>query len=151
MTAIVLKASSLVRLSIRSYMRAAIARRRLSLIGTLHAVAALVFAITAVAQSTGPFYVTSIQTGLRPLGIDTMPRSTSFIADTDDVVVANSGENSVSLLTMSPAPYVGGPRALTITNKITGIPSPYAVAGCPASSQSQALATSPTDNSAWVL
>src|SRR5258707_60638 len=80
----------------QSYMPIAIVRSRFSLMGILQsATVALLFATTAVAQSSTGFYVTSIQTGLRPLGIDRVPHATS--GDTDDVVVANSGENSVSL------------------------------------------------------
>ena len=115
-------------------------------------VGAVVFTVAAAAQLPQGLYVNSAPTGLQPLGIDvlysTLPNGAS--AGYADAFVANSGENSVSTLII-------GRSTITNTGKITGIPSPYDVAACPAVRgqvnlpQQYVLVTSPSDNSVQLL
>jgi uncharacterized protein (TIGR03437 family) len=119
------------------------------------AAVALLFTTVLAAQSAGPFYMTSLPTGLQPLGIDRVATGGSISAGnySDIAIVANSGENSVSVFGVLTQCCIGHVGAILSDQKITGIPSPYAVAGCPvpAGGGAQALATSPADNSAWIV
>lgn len=105
----------------------------------------LLLSLVAGAQSPPAFDVASAATGLRPVGIDgftvTVTRqSPPFVSTTFSyAVVANSGENSVSVF------GVGTPPSLVQT--LTGIPGPYGVAAC----GRLLLVTSPGDNSVSVL
>jgi len=105
----------------------------------------LIFGLAAGAQSPLALEVTAASTGLRPVGIGgftvTVTReSPPFISSTFSyAVVANSGDNSVSVF------GVGGPPGLFQT--LTGIPGPYGVAAC----GRIFLLTSPADNSVSIV
>lgn len=91
-------------------------------------------AAVAVAQlPTPPLSVQSIPVGQRPLGLDIVPPDPLNIGTL--VVVANSGDNSVSILGFGPGIPFGA------SSLLTGIPSPYAVV-C-----NGRVVTSPSDNS----
>ncbi len=107
------------------------------------------FAIFAAAQSPPPSAISSVPTGLRPLGMDiTYQDAARYLAY---VVVANSGENSVSFLrTGAGGGATDGSGYIRIFPllKVPGIPSPYAVSSCQFNT---VLVSSPTDNSVRVL
>ena len=118
------------------------------------------FAVVAAAQLPTGLEMVSFPTGLQPLGMDIayylptnrpLPYVSPAIA-----VVANSGENSVSLLNII-LDAQGGIAIGPTATKITGIPSPYAVAACPSQGyqavplQEYVLVSSPSDNSVRVL
>ena len=108
------------------------------------------FAIAADAQSPPPVSITSAPTGLRPMGIavsgvPVTEFSTVFVRF---AVVANSGDNSVSIFVLSAGPMET--RTLTPLSVETGIPSPYAAVAC-GGRDSTVLVTSPSDNSVRVL
>jgi uncharacterized protein (TIGR03437 family) len=69
-----------------------------------------------------------------------------------DVAVANSGDNSVSILRVNNSAPEGWTPVITVRpiQKLEGIPSPYAVAPCPAVGP-PFLVTSPSDNSVRAL
>ncbi len=92
-------------------------------------------ATLAAAQNASPIRMDSFPVGLKPLGIDIAFHS-------QQAVVANSGENSISILRLGTGK--GRPA-----ETIRGIPSPYAVATCP--NPEIALVTSPADNSVTVV
>ncbi len=102
-------------------------------------------AITATAQPPFPIVTGSVVTGVRPLGMDIA----YLYANYAFAVVANSGENSVSI--------IGVESILRPIMKLSGIPSPYAVAACPSLTSrpedwiGTVLVTSPSDNSVRVL
>ncbi len=125
---------------------------------TATSVMAALFAVAAAAQSPSPvipgFGVGSVPTGLQPLGIDIVyPAGGSTNQSAARAIVANSGENSVSILSLrftSVLEITFDP----IMTKVTGIPSPYAVAACPRvdlKPPQYVLVTSPSDNSVRVL
>jgi uncharacterized protein (TIGR03437 family) len=121
----------------------------------LHAAGlSLLMGVTAPAQSTPPYSITSLPTGKQPKGIDiTTAAATGDISAFPSaayVVIANSGDNSVSVFgfaTLRP------PFVLKPLSPITGIPSPYAVSTCPSGNNFDAsvLVTSPADNSVRAL
>ena len=75
--------------------------------------------------------------GLRPLGIDMAPGGA--------VWVANSGDDSVSITSVTPTGL--GPKTLRPIGTVRGIPAPYAVALC---TGGQGIVTSPSDGSVTV-
>jgi len=88
----------------------------------------------AGAQTPASFEVSSAATGVRPVGVKVLAVSKSPYA-----VVANSGENSVSVFGVSSPPY--------LVQTLSGIPGPYGLAACGRT----ILVTSPADNSVSVL
>ncbi|MSO19677.1 MAG: hypothetical protein EXQ56_04320, partial [Acidobacteria bacterium] len=126
--------------------------------------ALLVFALLllslarASAQNLLPTVSGAVATGLRPLGMDIFRWCCSQL-DTD-VVVANSGENSVSIYRLSASE---SKINFSSEQKVLGIPSPYDVAACPDTNPpilpidvrmglvGTFLITSPSDNSVRVL
>lgn len=106
----------------------------------------LFLALAAVAQPL----VGSVPTGLRPLGIAITtaggsPGAGQLLSTPEYAVVANSGENSVTILGLT----VNSQRIVTVSSsrKVEGIPAPYAVVAC----FGVALVSSPDDNSVSVL
>jgi len=116
--------------------------RQFNVAGVLQSAAvALSLVAATAAQSPIGISVSFVKTGLRPMGIGvaTVPVAGLGSALAAFTVVANSGDNSVSIY---------GDLTLSPKGVVTGIPSPYAVAGC---SNGTVLVTSPSDNSVWVL
>ena len=118
----------------------------------------LLLNMAAAAQSPLPvlpgFVGESIPTGLRPMGVDVTHAEFLGSGGREFAVVANSGENSVSILVLSRTTFTASGRLEAVVTvapggKIEGIPSPYAVAACP--SQRLVLVTSPSDNSVRIL
>ncbi|MBI4463165.1 MAG: hypothetical protein HY647_00540 [Acidobacteria bacterium] len=122
--------------------------------------AIIAFGMVGAAQSPPPFAISSIPTGLRPLGMDIAFPSGLV---TSYVVVANSGDNSVSFLRAGAG---GGTTAgsgyivIVPELKVAEIPSPYAVATCPRVPDQfnqldpisfRVLVSSPSDNSVHVV
>jgi len=102
----------------------------------------MLFSVTAVGQQLrlDPF-----PTGLAPLGID-VTASSPQAGGPVYAVVANSGDNSVSIFALN---YTG-PAPVTPLTVVRGIPSPYAVAAC-GSPEAPVLVTFPSDNSVRVI
>ncbi|OFV97284.1 MAG: hypothetical protein A3F68_03240 [Acidobacteria bacterium RIFCSPLOWO2_12_FULL_54_10] len=94
-------------------------------------------AIPVKAQSLLPLRIDSVPTGLRPLGIAIYPHG-----DTATVVVANSGDNSITIFAWK----FNGPAELVTT--LRGIPAPNGISFC---SGDRLLVTSPSDNSVTVI
>ena len=99
------------------------------------------------AQTVG---LNAVPTGLKPLGVDITAFDVTTSGETTtqyDAVVANSGDNSVSILGLK-----GGTVTPTVTplTTLTGIPSPYAIASC-GGHGALMLITSPSDKSVRVL
>ena len=104
---------------------------------------ALLFASAAAAQLPPPLNVQMIPVGQRPIGISATAlnlRNPNFPTDTIVAMVANSGENSVSILVFQPGPFA----SLSSSSVISGIPSPFGVF-C------GDVVTSPQDNSVSVI
>src|SRR5262249_39081404 len=89
-----------------------------------------------------------VPAGIMPRGLDVvLTRSGNTSQYTG--VVANSGEDSISLFALHiDTTSSSDPKTISLSAKISGIPQPYAVAACPGG---PVLATSPTDNSVWVI
>src|SRR5258708_30255986 len=110
----------------------------------------ILFSAVAASQST-QFQVGSVPVGLQPLGIDIAYGPMNGGTQTHAAaIVANSGDNSVTIL------YINGAQSgITInptTTKVTGIPAPYGFAACAgANGFEYVLVTSPADNSVRVL
>jgi uncharacterized protein (TIGR03437 family) len=108
-------------------------------------------------QSTQPFLTQIIPVGLKPLGVAAGPPVCNSPADWHlAVVVANSGENSVSVLQLKPdpaSPATAPYRSVTLLATVQGIPSPYAVVRCTAKGlpRDGFLVTSPSANSVSFL
>jgi hypothetical protein len=100
----------------------------------------LLSSVVVTAQT--PVRLDPLPVGLQPLGVDMTVVSTAQAY----AAVANSGDNSVSILSVS----FGNPRTITQLSTVTGIPSPYAVVACPGT-PIQMLVTSPSDNTVRVL
>jgi uncharacterized protein (TIGR03437 family) len=100
-----------------------------------------------VSQSASGFSGT-VPAGLAPLGV-AITLVPPTIGPSPDVyaAIANSGDNSVSVLRLSSG--TTGFVTVTAMSKIEGIPSPYAVAACP--SNAAVLVSSPSDNSVRLL
>jgi uncharacterized protein (TIGR03437 family) len=110
---------------------------------------------TAASAQVAPVVAGSVPVGVRPAGIDIVPH---FVEATFNgagypnnvfALVANSGENSLSVLVIAP-PNAENAIIVTQTSKIEGVPSPYAVAACPATDSAGdyiVLVSSPSDNS----
>jgi len=109
----------------------------------------LILISAAFAQlSTPEFRVDSYATGAKPFGVDIVGAAPwANPAGGLSIVVANSGEDSVSIFS------VGGARVgLGLRTTVRGIPFPYGVAGCNYSDTGNtALISSPTDNSVSVV
>jgi uncharacterized protein (TIGR03437 family) len=103
------------------------------------------FAARLAAQSPPPVQVTSFATGLRPIGITvtSVPVTSISLSTIGYVVVANSGDDTVSF-------------GLAAPSVVKGIPSPYGVADCGPSVERDVprgnlLVSSPSDRSVWLL
>ncbi len=96
------------------------------------------FAVAVLAQSPPQLALDSLPVGLTPLGVD---YNAGF------ALVANSGDNSVSVVRISGG---NGPKTIRTEATIQGIPAPYAVASCRGATPSM-LVTSPSDNSITVF
>lgn len=114
----------------------------------------------AVAKSQTPLSITSFPTGLEPRGMALIgvPRAgiTMPLYTVPFAVIANSGDNSISVLTLET--FAEDTFTLTPSVVVTGIPSPYNVAACPVDSSGLndyyvgiVLVSSPSDNSVRVL
>ena len=95
-----------------------------------------------VVGQTTALSVQALSAGLRPMGISTLGPTTS--PSQILVVVANSGENSVSVLEITPSRFYPDFSVLASSTQISGVPSPYGVTGC---GVGVFVATSPADNS----
>jgi uncharacterized protein (TIGR03437 family) len=114
-------------------------------------------ALTAVAHVGAPqssdLLVQTVPVGLKPLGVATGPPVCNSSGDWHlTVVVANSGENSVSIFQLRPdpaSPATAPYRSVTLSATIQGIPSPYGVARCNSGvlGRDGFLVTSPSANS----
>ena len=118
----------------------------------------LFLSVAAVAQTIPPpLAIGSVPVGLQPLGIDiafpfaNAPQSQLYAA------VADSGDNSVSILALNLSTAQPTPKiTLNTIRKVEGIPSPYAVAACPGvplpqTNMGYVLVSSPSDNSVRAL
>jgi uncharacterized protein (TIGR03437 family) len=105
------------------------------------AVSLSLLALTVLSAQT-PIRLDPLPVGQQPLGVDLRLVSNSQAY----VGVANSGDNSVSILSLNFTS--GSPRTLVSLGTVTGIPSPYAVFLC---SPTQMLVTSPSDGTVRVL
>jgi hypothetical protein len=103
----------------------------------------LLFAAGAVAQA--PHYY-SVPTGHQPLGVAANLNQNGN--GPGYAVVANSGDNSISIFQFNQFNVGSQGIALSLSATLTGIPSPYAVADC---GNSTVLVTSPSDNSVRVI
>jgi len=95
-------------------------------------------------------------TGAKPFGVALVGVDDSGINSSDpavlSVVVANSGEDSISIFRVKLARDSYDQSSLELVASVRGIPSAYAVAGCNrAATGDKALVTSPTDNSVTVV
>ena len=99
----------------------------------------LLLASSGWTQIAVPF---SVPTGLRPLGVAGINTGSASYA-----AVANSGDNSVSIFQLNPAPQ----NPLTLLVTVTGIPSPYGVFECFDGTRSAVLVTSPSENSVRLI
>lgn len=126
-------------------MSVSIVWRTISLAGAL----CFCMAASAVAQKSLPvalgLLVGSIPVGRQPLGIDI---SAPFTAERVYVAVANSGDDSVSILALNLGTISAPAITISTAGKVAGIPSPYAVAACP---RGGFLVTSPSENTVRVL
>jgi len=122
-----------------------------------------VFSFTLAAQ---PIQITSVPTGFKPLGLTSMGYANPYLFDfgnqpllhrTDYLVVANSGDNSVSVFSYNIYDQNLPPQPITV---IRGIPDPHAViphcgdqtnAGSDPSRPFRFVVTSPSDNSVSVV
>jgi hypothetical protein len=67
-----------------------------------------------------------VPTGVEPVGIDISATTTDFFP-----VVANSGDNSVSVFRLTSLPGRNAmPKMLTPVVTVRGIPGPYSIASC---------------------
>ena len=111
--------------------------------------ALLLLSVAAVAQLPPTLEMRSFSTGLQPMGLDIVyptPNSRGSSYGEAFAVVANSGENSVSILSAF--------STLNPITKVMEIPSPYGVAACLSENDlpsQHVLVTSPSDNSVRVL
>ena len=115
----------------------------------------LLLGVGVAAQSQPPYSVTSLPTGMQPMGIGTTSEPVSDVLGSERrgyAVIANSGDNSVSFFGPLGTLKAGG-FTLPLSSVTTGIPSPYAVGSCPinANGFASVLVTSPSDNSVRVL
>jgi uncharacterized protein (TIGR03437 family) len=122
---------------------------------------ALVFAQVAAGQSSAPFLVQTIPVGTKPVGIDqafTGEITSSSGGTSPDlrvwVPVANSGDDSISVLLLRPV--FGAPQGVPYQNValsavIRGVPSPYGVIACGLRKPGQFLVTSPSANSVSLI
>ena len=102
----------------------------------------LLLAATAGAQTPAPPLIQSIPVGLRPMGIG-FALIGSFGNTSATAVIANSGENSLSVLHVSrPGPVF----LVSSSTLISGITSPFEVT-CYSFASEVVLVTSPSDNS----
>jgi uncharacterized protein (TIGR03437 family) len=121
---------------------------------------AAALALTAAGQSSAPFLVQSIPVGVKPAGIDFTFTGNLFTSDgtrtSPDLrvwaAVANSGDDSVSILVLTPdftarVPY----QNIAPFSVIRGVPSPYAVSSCGTAWTGKFLVTSPSDGSVSLL
>ena len=86
----------------------------------------------------------TVPTGAQPLGIAV----TTVLAGPDTktyTIVANSGDNSISIFQLS---FASQNLNLALTTIVTGIPSPYAISEC---GEGTVLVTSPSDNSVRLI
>jgi len=95
-------------------------------------------------------------TGAKPFGVDLVGADDSGIHSSYpallSVVVANSGEDSISIFRVKLPRDSHDQFSLELLATVHGIPSAYAVAGCNrATTGDKALITSPTDNSVTVV
>ncbi|OFV96747.1 MAG: hypothetical protein A3F68_01225 [Acidobacteria bacterium RIFCSPLOWO2_12_FULL_54_10] len=117
-------------------------RPSLSLVGI-----ALLLAVPGLAQLPPPLVMQSFPTGQKPLGVDAVSFGRTVWA-----VVANSGENSVSLFQLKQSPSNFNFAIVTSSTLIPGIPSPYGVIACnPLSDSSLFIVTSPSANSISIV
>ena len=100
----------------------------------------LVFVAGAAGQSAPSLVVQPIPTGQRPMGVEIDSRF-GFAA------VANSGENSLSLLKIEQSAYLARFAVVTSSRLISGIPSPFGVIHCDENGTDAYVVTSPTTNS----
>jgi uncharacterized protein (TIGR03437 family) len=105
----------------------------------------LLLGVAVAAQLPQGLYLRSVPTGLQPVGVDMLAPTTSVDNPAATVVVANSGDDSLSFFSLD------FNLSLAPAGRVTGIPSPYAVSACPYDGARPpalaALVTSPSDNS----
>lgn len=117
----------------------------------------LLCSMAAVAQRAPAYSVSAVATGSRPMGIAITAVQVSAVMGSVRqafAVVANSGDNSLSVFGPLGTKDASGALTLTALSPVTQVPSPYAAATCPFSSTdglAPVLVTSPADNAVRVL